>query len=73
MHLDLALMATFPDAGTRKQRWGVPLVSGASQWLPWGRKQEGLREKQQVLSPRVSWGLLKFFFKRRKAGLLPRE
>ena len=73
MHLNLALTATFPDAGTRKQRWGVPLVSGASQWLPWDRKQKGLGEKQQVLSPWVSWGLLKFFFKRRKAGPLPRE
>lgn len=64
-------MAALPDARTRQQQWGVPLVPRAFQWLPWGRKHEGLQEKQEVLSPGDCWGPLKFFFKRRKIGQLP--
>lgn len=71
MHLDLALMATFPDKdkeaamGSSPGPWSLSVAA-------MGQKA-GRSARETASASRVSWELLKFFFKRRKAGPLPRE
>lgn len=70
MHLDLALMATFPDERMKQQGWGILLVPRVLHWAvlgaTGGRKTRGCEKEKEVLSPGCFWGMLKTVFKRRK-------
>lgn len=70
MHLDLAVMATFPDGRMKQQGWGILLVprvlQGAVLGATGGRKTRGCEKKKEVLSPGNFWGILKIVFRRRK-------
>lgn len=77
MHLDVALMATFPDERMKQQAWGVLLVPRVLQWAVLGatgaERQEGVQKKKEVLSPGDFWGILKIVFKRRKMHTASRK
>lgn len=78
MHLDLALMATFPDVRTRQQRWGASLFLepfSGHHGSPQGRKAGGSARETGSSLTRGPLGAIKMLLQEEKdrTASLPRK